>query len=82
MDRTSYRGNKKTYEGSKKRRLLVKLPDQRLGLPGNVISLHIVPLDPAYRQAGKAGLPGHFPVNGNCSREGNGIKLFSLNESI
>jgi len=29
-------------------------------LPGNVVSFHIVPLDPAY----KAGLTGHVPVTG------------------
>jgi hypothetical protein len=37
----------------------VKLPGHRLGLPGKVISFHIVPLDPA----GKAGLAGHVPAN-------------------
>jgi len=36
----------------------VKLPGHRPGLPGNVISFYIVPLDPAY----KAGPAGHFPV--------------------
>jgi hypothetical protein len=36
----------------------VKLPAHRAGLPGNEISLLIVPLDPAY----KAGLAGHLPV--------------------
>jgi hypothetical protein len=36
----------------------VKLPGHRPGLPGKVISFHIVPLDPAY----KAGLGGHVPV--------------------
>ncbi len=35
-----------------------KLPGHRPGLPGKVISFHIVPLDPAY----KAGLAGHVPV--------------------
>jgi len=37
---------------------LVKLPAHRAGLPGNVLSFYIVPLDPAY----KAGLAGHVPV--------------------
>jgi len=37
----------------------VKLPGHRPGLPGKVISFHIVPLDPAY----KAGLAGHVPVS-------------------
>jgi hypothetical protein len=37
----------------------VKLPGHRPGLPGKVISFHIVPLDPAYR----AGIAGHVPVN-------------------
>jgi hypothetical protein len=36
-----------------------KLPGHRPGLPGNVVSFYIVPLDPAY----KAGLAGHIPVN-------------------
>jgi len=36
----------------------VKPPDHRPGLPGKVISFHIVPLDPAY----KAGLAGHVPA--------------------
>jgi len=36
----------------------VKLPGHRPGLPGKVISFHIVPLDPAY----KAGLAGHVPA--------------------
>jgi len=36
----------------------VKLSAQRAGLPGNVLSFYIVPLEPAY----KAGLPGHVPV--------------------
>jgi len=35
-----------------------KLPGQRPGLPGNVISFYIVPLNPAR----KAGLAGHVPV--------------------
>jgi hypothetical protein len=39
---------------------IVKLPGHRPGLPGNVISFYIVPLDPAY----KAGLAGHTPVKG------------------
>jgi len=38
----------------------LKLPGHRPGLPGKVISLCIVPLDPAY----KAGLPGHVPAKG------------------
>jgi hypothetical protein len=38
----------------------MKLPPPASGgLPGNVISFYIVPLDPAYR----AGLAGHFPAN-------------------
>ncbi len=40
----------------------VKLPAHRAGLPGIVISFHIVPLNPAY----KAGLAGHVPVK--CQR--------------
>ncbi len=36
----------------------MKLPGHKLGLPGKVISFHIVPLNPAY----KAGLAGHVPV--------------------
>jgi len=36
----------------------VKLPGHRPGLPGKVISFHIVPLDPAY----KAGLAVHVPA--------------------
>jgi hypothetical protein len=36
----------------------MKLPGHRPGLPGNVISFYIVPLDPAY----KAGLSGHSPA--------------------
>jgi hypothetical protein len=36
----------------------VKLPGHRPGLPGNVISLYIVPLDPAHG----AGLAGHVPA--------------------
>jgi len=36
----------------------VKLPGHRPALPGEVISFHIVPLDPAY----KAGLAGHVPA--------------------
>ena len=36
----------------------VNLPGHRPGLPGKVISFHIVPLNPAY----KAGLAGHVPV--------------------
>ncbi len=39
---------------------LMKLPGHRPGLPGKVISFHIVPLDPAHR----AGLAGHVPVKG------------------
>ena len=38
----------------------VKLPAHRAGLPGKVLSLHIVPLYPAY----KAGLVEHLPANG------------------
>jgi hypothetical protein len=37
---------------------LMKLPDHTPGLPGNVISFYIVPLDPAC----EAGLAGHFPA--------------------
>jgi len=37
----------------------MKLPAHRAGLPGNVTSFYIVPLDPAY----KAGLAGHVPAN-------------------
>ena len=37
----------------------VNLPGHRPGLPGKVISFHIVPLDPAY----KSGLAGHVPVS-------------------
>ncbi len=37
----------------------MKLPGHRPGLPGKVISFHIVPLDPAY----KAGLRGTFRSN-------------------
>jgi hypothetical protein len=37
-------------------------PEHVEGLPGKVISFHIVPLHPAYRRAGKAGLAGHVPV--------------------
>jgi hypothetical protein len=40
------------------RRQNLKLPAHRAGLPGKVILLYIVPLDPAY----KAGLTGHVPV--------------------
>ena len=36
----------------------VILAGHRPGLPGNVISFYIVPLDPAHR----AGLAGHAPV--------------------
>ena len=36
----------------------MKLPAHRAGLPGNVISFYIVPLDPAY----EAGLAGHVPA--------------------
>jgi hypothetical protein len=36
----------------------LKLPAHRARLPGNVMSFHIVPLDPAY----KAGFAGHAPV--------------------
>jgi hypothetical protein len=36
----------------------VKLSGHRPGLPGRVVSFHIVPLDPAY----KAGLAGHVPA--------------------
>jgi len=36
----------------------LKLPVDRAGLPGKVISFYIVPLDPAH----KAGLTGHGPV--------------------
>ena len=36
----------------------MKLSGHRPGLPGNVISLYIVPLDPAH----SAGLAGHVPV--------------------
>jgi len=39
-------------------------PLYRTGLPGNELSFHIVPLDPAY----KAGLAGHLPV-----KEGLGV---------
>lgn len=38
---------------------IVKLPAHRAGLPGNVISLYIVPLDPAH----SAGLTGHVPAH-------------------
>jgi hypothetical protein len=37
----------------------VKLPAQRAGLPGKVISFYIVPLDPALW----AGLAGHVPAS-------------------
>jgi len=40
----------------------VRTGQARRGLPGKVISFYIVPLDPAYRQAGRAGLAGHVPV--------------------
>jgi len=43
----------------------VKLPPQRAELPGKAISFYIVPLDPAYLPAGKAGLAGHVPVRQN-----------------
>jgi len=39
-------------------KVIVKLPAQRAGLPGNEISFLIVPLDPAY----KAGVAGHLPA--------------------
>ena len=37
----------------------MKLPGHRPGLPGKVISFHIVPLDPSY----KSGLAEHVPVS-------------------
>ena len=37
----------------------MKLLGQRPGLPGDVVSLHIVPLHPAL----SAGLAGHVPVS-------------------
>jgi hypothetical protein len=40
-------------------KFFVKLPAQGTGLPGNELSSHIVPLDPAY----KAGAAGHLPAN-------------------
>jgi len=36
----------------------MKLPAHRAGLPGNVISFYIVPLDPEHC----AGVAGHLPV--------------------
>jgi len=39
--------------------LLVKLPADSAGLPGNDLLFNIVPFDPAHR----AGLAGHAPVN-------------------
>ena len=41
----------------------MKLPARTAGLPGNVLSFYIVPLDPAY----KAGVAGHFPVRNKTS---------------
>jgi hypothetical protein len=43
----------------------LKLPGRRPGLPGKVISFHIVPLHPAY----KAGLAEHVPVKIQMSNE-------------
>jgi hypothetical protein len=42
-------------------KFFVKLPVHKTGLPGNELSSHIVPPDPAY----KAGLEGHLPANLN-----------------
>jgi len=43
---------------SKRSKLILKLRGHMPGLPGNVISFYIVPLDPAH----SAGLAGHVPV--------------------
>jgi hypothetical protein len=40
----------------------VKLHGHRPGLPGKVVSFHIVPLDPAYPAWGGTGLAGHVPA--------------------
>jgi hypothetical protein len=45
----------------------VKLFGHRPGLPGNVISFYIVPLDPAH----SAGLAGHVPVKTYLRKETN-----------
>ena len=37
-------------------------PEYIEGLPGKVVSFHIVPLDPAYAAKGGAGLVGHVPA--------------------
>jgi hypothetical protein len=53
----------------------LKLSGLRPGLPGKVISFHIVPLDPAH----KAGLAGHVPVT-FPHRKGNDIGGFIPSE--
>jgi hypothetical protein len=40
----------------------VKHPGHRPGIPGKVVSCHIVPLDPVYPAKGGTGLVGHVPT--------------------
>jgi hypothetical protein len=57
-DRPRRQYRKQNYDCYQPTDEIAKLPGHRPGLPGKVISFHIVPLDPAY----KAGLAVHVPV--------------------